>query len=229
MKGSGPFAASYATSAAPRSTYVAGSRLRPANPLRVESLSDYLEQLASREAVPGGGSAAALVGALGAALAAMVARIGAPGGQLAREADELRAKLIEARFRDETAFRAVVAAQALPKGSDSERAARRSALETALNGAAEAPLHAASLALEVLELSERVFEASTAALVSDAGCAAEFANAAVLACGYNVRINHRYMKDTAAIARQADALKAIEERAMKTLARLRERLAAALP
>jgi len=179
--------------------------------------------------VPGGGSAAALVGALGAALAAMVARIGAPGGQLAREADELRAKLIEARFRDETAFRAVVAAQALPKGSDSERAARRSALETALNCAAEAPLHAASLALQVLELSERVFEASTAALVSDAGCAAEFANAAVLACGYNVRINHRYMKDTAAIARQANALKAIEERAIKTLARLRERLAAALP
>jgi len=80
----------------------------------------------------------------------------------------------------------------------------------------------------VLELSERVFEASTAALVSDAGCAAEFANAAVLACAYNVRINHRYMKDTPAIARQADALNAIEERATKTLARLRERLAAAL-
>jgi len=196
--------------------------------MRVESLSDYLERLASREAVPGGGSAAALVGALGAALAAMVARIGAPDGSLAREADELRAKLIEARFRDETAFRAVVAAQALPKGSDSERAERRYALEAALNGAAEAPLHAASLALEVLELSERVFEASTAALVSDAGCAAEFANAAVLACAYNVRINHRYMKDTPAIARQADALNAIEERATKTLARLRERLAAAL-
>ncbi len=51
-----------------------------------------------------------------------------------------------------------------------------------LYAAAEAPLHAASLALAVLELSERVFDASTAALVSDAGCAAEFANAAVLAC-----------------------------------------------
>ena len=228
MKGSGPFAASYATSAAPRSTYVAGSRLRPANPLRVESLSDYLEQLASREAVPGGGSAAALVGALGAALAAMVARIGAPDETLAREADQLRAHLIEARFRDETAFRAVVAAQALPKGNDDERAVRRVALEIALGAAAEAPLHAASLALAVLELSERVFDASTAALVSDAGCAAEFANSALLACAYNVRINHRYMKDAAAIARQSAALTAMEGRATKVLARLRERLKAAL-
>ncbi len=202
--------------------------MRPANPLHVESLGEYLEQLASREAVPGGGSAAALVGAVGASLAAMVARIGAPDGTLAREADDLRAKLIEARLRDETAFRAVVAAQALSKRDDSERAERRKALEAALYAAAEAPLHAASLALEVLELSERVFEASTPALVSDAGCAAEFANAAVLACAYNVRINHRYMKDTATIARQADTLSAIEKRAIKTLARLRERLAAAL-
>ncbi|HEX3459163.1 MAG TPA: cyclodeaminase/cyclohydrolase family protein [Candidatus Baltobacteraceae bacterium] len=194
----------------------------------MESLSDYLERLASREAVPGGGSAAALVGALGAALAAMVARIGATDGALAREADQLRAQLIEAQFRDESAFRAVVAAQALPKGNDGERAARRSALESALNGAAEAPLHAASLALAVLKLSERVFDSSTAALVSDAGCAAEFANAAVLACAYNVRINHRYMKDAGAIARQSAALAAMEEQSAQTLARLRERLEAAL-
>lgn len=178
--------------------------------------------------MPGGGSAAALVGALGAALAAMVARIGATDGALAREADQLRAQLIEAQFRDESAFRAVVAAQALPKGNDGERAARRSALESALNGAAEAPLHAASLALAVLKLSERVFDSSTAALVSDAGCAAEFANAAVLACAYNVRINHRYMKDAGAIARQSAALAAMEEQSAQTLARLRERLEAAL-
>ena len=71
----------------------------------------------------------------------------------------------------------------------------------------------------MLELSERVFDASTAALVSDAGCAAEFANAALLACAYNVRINHRYMKDAAAIARQSATLTAMEERATKTLAR----------
>jgi methenyltetrahydrofolate cyclohydrolase len=203
--------------------------LRPANPLRVEILGEYLDRLASREAVPGGGSAAALVGALGAALAAMVARIGTSDERLAREADRLRAQLMEARLRDETAFGAVVTAQALPKSGDSERAARRSALEAALNGAAEAPLHAALLALGVLELSERVFDAATTALVSDAGCAAEFANAAIRACAYNVRINHRYMKDAAAIADQAAKLSGIEERASTSIARLRERLAAALP
>jgi methenyltetrahydrofolate cyclohydrolase len=201
--------------------------LRPANPLRVESLDEYLARLASRDPVPGGGSAATVVAALGAALVTMVARIG-KAETLAQEADALRARLDEARARDEAAFAAVVAAQALPKNNESEKSARWHALETALYEAAEAPLHAAILSSAVLNLSERAYRASSAALVSDAGCAAEFAYAALLACAYNVRINHRYMKDATAIARQASQLADCEAAATATLLRLRSELREAL-
>jgi len=158
----------------------------------------------------------------------MVARIGAGPADLVDEADSLRAQLQEARARDEAAFAAVVAAQALPKAGEAESAARRSALDAALTEAAEAPLHTALLALRVLNLAERAYEASSPALVSDAGCAAEFAYAAVLACAYNVRINHRYMKDRATIARQAATIAGYEVDASATLSRLRQQLFAAL-
>jgi formiminotetrahydrofolate cyclodeaminase len=195
----------------------------------VETLDEYLLRLASRDAVPGGGSAAAFVGALGAALVAMVGRILAePVEGLVAQADRLRDELSAARLRDETAFRAVVAAQALPKANDAERAARRSAIEAALQGAAHAPLQASALALEVLTLALQLAEARTGALASDVGCAAEFAYAALTACAYNVRINHRYMRDAAVIAAQAATLDSYQGDAALILERVRDAVARAL-
>jgi len=63
------------------------------------------------------------------------------------------------------------------------------------------------------------------ALVSDVGCAAEFAHAAVISCGYNVRINHRYMRDEAAIREQAATLFRYEGKAARILERAREAVA----
>jgi len=170
----------------------------------VESLEAYLERLASHEPMPGGGSAAALVGAVAAALVAMVGRIAksAPDN-LAARADELRIKLLDARTCDEDAYAAVIAVQALPKSTESERAARARLLEEALAGAAAAPLETAALALEVLELVDRLLKIPMGALESDVACAAEFAYAALTACGYNVRVNHRYMRNDMTIRRQA--------------------------
>ncbi len=189
------------------------------------TLDEYLLGLASSDAVPGGGSAAALVGALGAALAAMVGRIIAePVDELVAQADRLRDELSAARLRDENAFRAVVAAQALPKADDAERATRRSAIQAALQRAAQEPLQASGLALEVLKLTLQLAEARTGALASDVGCAAEFAYAALTACAYNVRINHRYMRNTGIIADQASTLDARESEAASILARVRAAL-----
>jgi formiminotetrahydrofolate cyclodeaminase len=192
----------------------------------VETLDAYLERLASRDPVPGGGSAAALTGALAAALVAMVGRIlAAPIDGLVTRADELRVQLNEARGRDERAYGAVVAAQALPKRDDDERAVRRAALDAALKGAAEAPLHTAQLAVEVLNLVAELLKVEMGALASDVGCAAEFAHAAITACGYNVRINHRYMREGAAIRKQAQRLVAYEGEAARILARTRNAVA----
>jgi formiminotetrahydrofolate cyclodeaminase len=186
----------------------------------MDTLDGYLEALASERPTPGGGSAAAVAGALGAALVAMVARITAASARFAgradetralvADADELRRRLAAERADDERAFASVVAAQALPKSTDAEKAARTIALQSALAGAAEAPLATARTALAVLRASERAVALDNRNLASDAGCAAELAAAAVSAAAYNVRANHPYMKDGAAVDRQRAELALIE-------------------
>lgn len=197
----------------------------------MDTLDLYLDRLASSAPAPGGGSAAALVGALAAALVAMVARIsgGNPkyaqyaelAAELVARAEELRVELAQARRRDENAFEEVIAAQALPKRDADEIQARRQALQTALAHAAAEPLRAASLALEVLRLTTRSLEIPNRDLVSDVGCAAEFGNAAILACAYNVRVNHHLMRDRDAVADGEQRLRAIEEEACGLLDRVR--------
>ena len=191
-------------------------------PGTVESLDAYLERLASDAAVPGGGSAAALTGAVAAALVAMVGRIRAtPFDGLVANADRLRGDLLAARGRDEAAYTAVIEAQALPKGDEAARAARRHALDAALHRAAQAPLETAALALDVLRLVDELLGVRMGALASDVACAAEFAHAALVACGYNVRINHKYMRHESSIREQAAQLVRYEGEAAEILARAR--------
>jgi formiminotetrahydrofolate cyclodeaminase len=191
----------------------------------VESLDAYLDRLASKEAVPGGGSAAALTGAFAAALVAMVGRIGAaPIEHLVTEADRLRMELTEARLRDEDAYAAVVAAQTLPKGSESESATRRRVLGDALVRAAQVPLESAGFLLKVLRLADQLARTPKSALASDVGCAAELAYAALAACAYNVRVNHRYIREQAIVREQASELERYEGEASQILARVRAAL-----
>jgi formiminotetrahydrofolate cyclodeaminase len=182
----------------------------------VETISEYLSQLASEWPTPGGGSAATVVAAAGAALVAMATRISAANVKYAAQrslavditarADALREALLHARERDEAAFDRVVAATAMPQGSDAEKHARRLALELALHHAAAEPLSNAERALTVLRLASEALAIRNRNLVSDIGCAAEFAAAALAACAYNVRINHLFMHDIDAIEAQADVL-----------------------
>jgi methenyltetrahydrofolate cyclohydrolase len=209
-----------------------------ANVDRVDTIDAYLERLASDAPVPGGGSAAAIVAALGAALVGMVGRLTsratkfvafAPeAGELVRRADVLRRGLDEARARDERAFSAVVDAQAMPKHTDTERAARTAALQLALTEAADAPLHCAGLAGDVIVMAQGMAAAGNTGLASDVGCAAEFGAAAVAACAYNVRVNHRYMRDEDAIERQRLALETIERDAAGRANAVRDLVNAAL-
>jgi methenyltetrahydrofolate cyclohydrolase len=204
----------------------------------VETLPEYLAQLASEWPTPGGGSAATMVAASGAALVAMVARICSANPkyaahrefalELVAQADQLRNEFVRARERDEAAFDRVVAASAMPKESESEKAARRIALETALLHAAAEPLAVAQQALDVLKLAESALDLNNMNLVSDIGCAAEFGYAALAACAYNVRINHRFMKDLSAIEAQAHALARCEREAQALVDRVRRGVNAGL-
>ena len=195
------------------------------------TLDGYLEALASALPTPGGGSAAALTGALGAALVAMVARITASNPKfaaradqataLAARADALRQALERARADDESAFARVIAAQALPRSSDAEKTARSEALQAAFAGASEAPLQTARFALEVLRASGAALGLENHHLSSDASCAAEFAATALATAAYNVRANHPYMKDGALVAGQQAELASLTTEAAELLAAAR--------
>ena len=138
-------------------------------------LEAYLDELASARATPGGGSAATIVGALAAALVAMVGRItrdsprhadvAERASALVSRAEELRAKLTSNRLADELAFGAVVDALALPKATDAEKSERTARLQHALAGAASVPLHSAELARDVLALAVEAIELGQEALL----------------------------------------------------------------
>ncbi|MBV8726945.1 MAG: cyclodeaminase/cyclohydrolase family protein [Candidatus Eremiobacteraeota bacterium] len=203
----------------------------------METLDEYFSKLASTSPTPGGGSAAMFVASSGAALLAMVCRITAQNAKtkeqkdacerIASQADVMRDTFVGARSLDETAFQSVVNAQKLPKATDDERAARTTSLQHALQRAAEVPLNAAGDAVTLLDLIEQAIEFSTPSLRSDLGCAAEFAGAALAACAYNVRINHKYMNDTAMIAQQSARLTELEQRAALLIQKIRLKLATA--
>jgi len=196
----------------------------------VRTLHDYLNELASASPTPGGGSAAMIVAETGVSLVAMVARICLENAayaaqhprlqRIAGRTEELRAALEAARHEDERAFSYVVEAMALPKGAQ-----RTERMQQALLGAARAPLHGARLCLAVLHAAPDVAEIDNANLASDVGCAAEFAASALFACAYNVRINHRYMKDAAAIAVQRERIDRYEREARALLEGLRAHVA----
>jgi len=198
----------------------------------VLGLQAYLNRLASAEPTPGGGSAAAVVGALGAALVAMVARITlgnpkhapvhADALDLVAQADGLRAQLVAAGPADEAAYLAVVAAQALPRASAEERGARTQAVQLALAGAAEAPLAAAALAMELTVLCERAAALGNSHLMSDVACALAFAEATLTAAVANVRVNDRFITDAALVAAHRARIESLNAAAHASAGRARD-------
>jgi methenyltetrahydrofolate cyclohydrolase len=196
----------------------------------VDGIDAYLDSLASAEPTPGGGSAATLVGAMGAALCAMVARITATSERhtavrpdalaIVEAADALRERFEAARPLDEAAYGRVVEAQALSKDDEQRKRARAAALQQALIGAAEAPLAVTGLCAEGIALAERAEALGNAHLMSDVECALHFFRAALAASVANVRINHRYIKDQTVVHAQEERLAAIAVDARRTLDRL---------
>lgn len=178
--------------------------------LHTLSLPDFVGELASSSPAPGGGSAAALGGALAAGLASMVGELTAGRAKYAavqEDMDRIRAEgkaaaaeLLELIDRDAAAFDAYMAAMKLPKDTNENKAARRAAMQNAAKGAVEAPLHTLTLCARAASLALTAISEGNTNAVTDAAAAGQFARAAALTAAYNVRINLPLVKDEAFVA-----------------------------
>lgn len=151
----------------------------------MKTLEAWLDDLAAATPAPGGGSAAALAGALAGALVAMVARISATDGILAREADALRAGLTRLVEDDATAYKQVMAAGRLPK----DHPGRQQTRDEALLKAAVPQLELARRANRLVALAREAAKTSTTNARPDATVAEHLARAALLSAVENVRAN----------------------------------------
>ena len=185
--------------------------------------SVFLHSIAAGSATPGGGSAAAFAGAMGAALVAMVARLTVGKKKYAdveermqeitSRADVLRDALQKAVTLDSQAFDAVMAALRMPKKSAQEKATRAEEIERATHVAAEVPLQVCRDAVEVLSLAAEVAEKGNQNALSDAGSAGAMANACLQAAGLNVKINAGSVSDREAAQSWLDELTQLESQA----------------
>jgi formiminotetrahydrofolate cyclodeaminase len=197
-------------------------------------VSELTARLSSSAPVPGGGSAAAIAGSMGAALVAMVANLTVGRAEYAeaeplaeeigREAMLLRDQLTELAQRDSEAYGAVVRARRLPKESDDERARRKAAMGEAFVQAATVPMETARTARQVLALAARIAPIGNRNAASDAGVAAQLASAAVRGAILNVRINLPYLPADAEIASSGPT--ELERLGAEAVATEREALAA---
>ena len=188
-------------------------------------LGTFLDELASGAPTPGGGSAAAIMGAMGAALISMVCNvtIGKKGHEAVEaemksvrdESEELRLRLTSMVAEDIAAFDALMAAYRLPKSSEEEKSLRAAAIQSSLLGATETPLACARACAEVVALSRRVGEKGYAGVISDAGVGVLAANTALRSAALNVYINAPSLKDRAF----AEAATAEMEQLLDTCAR----------
>jgi len=165
------------------------------------TLRAFSDQLASDAPVPGGGSTAAYAGALGAALAAMVARIASKKAddEAVRdyivEVDNLRADFLRLVDDDSAAYARVAESMKLPKTTDPEKAARTERVQAALLAASRVPLEIARTSRRLLDACERGLPKAPAAAVSDIGVSALMAEAALRGAAMNVMINLSSLKD----------------------------------
>lgn len=171
------------------------------------SVERFLDELASSRATPGGGSAAAVMGAMGAALVSMVcnltvgkknyADVEADMQAVLADSEALRRRIAAMVAEDVAAFDALMAAYGLPKETDEQKAARSAAIQMGLKGATEAPLACARACADAISLAVRVAEKGNKGVISDAGVGALAAQAALRSAALNVYINVPMIKDTA--------------------------------
>ena len=171
------------------------------------SVEKFLDELASGNPTPGGGSAAAIMGAMGAALVSMVCNvtIGKKGYEgveaemkaVRGESERVRRRLTAMVAEDIAAFDSIMAAYKLPKATDGEKSARAAAIQAGLKRATETPLDCARVCAEVIALSRRASEHGYLNVISDGGVGVLAGFTGLRSAALNVYINAPSLKDRA--------------------------------
>jgi len=169
------------------------------------AIEPFLDALASNSATPGGGSAAAILGAMGAALVSMVcnltigkkkyAEVEGEMKDVLAKAEDLRHRLTGMIQDDVKAFNTVMGAYGMPKETDADKAARGVAIQDALKLATDVPIRCCRLAREVIDLALAVSQKGNLNVISDAGVGVLSAYAALRSAALNVFINTKLISD----------------------------------
>jgi formiminotetrahydrofolate cyclodeaminase len=189
------------------------------------SITEFLQQTASAEPLPGGGCTAALNAALAASLAEMVANltIGRKEFQavedemikIAKTAADLRKKLQNDIDHDAQAYQEVLAAFKLPKNTDGEKKQRSRAIQQAFKSAAKVPLSVARDALKIMDLASRAIALGNQNAVTDGAVGVLASRTAALAALYNVKINLSAIIDSDFVEKLAREVEDLENQAIR--------------
>jgi formiminotetrahydrofolate cyclodeaminase len=175
--------------------------------LTEKPVTTFLDELSSSAPAPGGGSVAALSGALGAALISMVCNLTVGKKKYAdvqedikvllAQSEALRKELVELLEADVEVYTEVSRAMKMPRATGEEKAARTVAMQKALKAATDVPMQVAEACVEVMELCQPAAEKGNINAVSDAGVAVLMAEAGLRSAALNVLINLAWIKDEA--------------------------------
>jgi glutamate formiminotransferase / formiminotetrahydrofolate cyclodeaminase len=200
-----------------------------------ESGPSFIEELAAPTPTPGGGSAAAYAGAMGAALVAMVAgltigkkkyaEVEAEMQAIRVMAEKLRKELTQAVDDDAAAFEAVMGSFKLPKETEEQETARKAAIINATLNAAHVPLHVAEDVVKVMELAVKCAQDGNVNAISDAMSAFAMSRAALTAAAQNVQVNINSLEEKTAGEKMLNLLQDLEERASELEKEIRQTMA----
>jgi methenyltetrahydrofolate cyclohydrolase len=183
------------------------------------TMNTFLDELASESPAPGGGSVAALAGALGAALTSMVCRLTIGKKKYAdvevemktilTQAEALRAQFTSLVDKDTAAFNKVMEAYGLPKESEAQKALRTAAIREATKEATMVPLEVMKHCIDAMALAGNAGAKGNVNSVSDAGVSALMLHAACESAALNVRINLKALNDSEFVGWKADELESL--------------------
>jgi len=192
----------------------------------------FIEELAAPTPTPGGGSAGAYAGAMGAGLVAMVAgltmgkkkyaEVEAEMQAIRAVAENLRKELTLAVGDDAASFEVLMATFKMPRDTDEQKTTRNTAIVQATLNAAHIPLHVAEDAVKVMELALKCAKDGNLNAISDSMSGFAMSRAALTAAGYNVRININSLEDKAPGEKMLEELKDLEKQAGKLEKEIRQ-------